>query len=266
MLEIKNPVFGPHFLCNKNASAGSPAANFFLKMAMKNVYELYWFHPVSVMFSRIGDSNSSIVLDIGFYHGFSTAWLMIASGAERINAIDISSRTATMLKQRLSSVSPHVELSILESSAESLPYRDNTFDIIFCRSVLQYTDTESVCREIRRVLRPEGKGFIIANMSENPFIRLYRKIIGSRKELLFGEVKDYLSIGSINVWTEEKWCKFHKEFHLFTPLLFPVIERLSSGVLKRIVFFCIAYFDSVCFRLFPFLNRFTWLAFLEIGK
>jgi ubiquinone/menaquinone biosynthesis C-methylase UbiE len=266
MFEIKNPVFNPHFLCDKNVSSGLPAANAFLEMAMQNVFELYWYHPLSEMLSRLDGSTNSFVLDIGFYHGLSTAWLMIASGAERVNAIDISSRTATMLKQLLYSVKPDVEISILESSAESLPYRDNTFDIIFCRSVLQYTDTEKVCREIRRVLRPEGKGFIIANMSENLFIRLYRKIIGSRKELQFGEVKGYLSIDLISIWTEERWCKFHKEYHLFTPLLFPVIERLSSGVLKRIVFFSLAYFDSLCFRLFPFLNRYSWLAFLEIGK
>lgn len=43
------------------------------------------------------------------------------------------------------------------SSAEEMPFYDNTFDVIVCRQGLQFMDLDKVIPEIYRVLKPGGR-------------------------------------------------------------------------------------------------------------
>ncbi|QHO79451.1 SAM-dependent methyltransferase [Bradyrhizobium sp. CCBAU 051011] len=48
-------------------------------------------------------------------------------------------------------------IKVVEEFSERLPFADDTFDIVFARAVLHHTrDLDSACREMFRVLRPNG--------------------------------------------------------------------------------------------------------------
>ena len=66
----------------------------------------------------------------------------------------------------------------LQGSAENLPFRDNSFDNVFCSFVWRnLSDTNKALDEIYRVLRPGGK-FVLLDMTrpKNSFLKILHKI------------------------------------------------------------------------------------------
>ena len=66
----------------------------------------------------------------------------------------------------------------LQGSAENLPFRDNSFDNVFCSFVWRnLSDTNKAIDEIYRVLRPGGK-FVLLDMTrpKNSFLKILHKI------------------------------------------------------------------------------------------
>jgi SAM-dependent methyltransferase len=48
-------------------------------------------------------------------------------------------------------------IDVVEEFSERLPFADDAFDLVFARAVLHHTrDLEGACREMFRVLRPDG--------------------------------------------------------------------------------------------------------------
>jgi len=88
------------------------------------------------------------VLDVGCGSGQS----LIAAYADRTSfGVDIDLH-ALRLGKTLSE-----RTCLVNSSAEALPFRNNQFDLVFARVSLPYTDIAASLREIRRVLKPNGK-------------------------------------------------------------------------------------------------------------
>jgi len=50
-----------------------------------------------------------------------------------------------------------------QGNLESLPYRDQSFDAVFCYGVFMFTDMEKTLSEFNRVLKPNGKLYLNAN-------------------------------------------------------------------------------------------------------
>ena len=68
------------------------------------------------------------------------------------------------------------EILFTLGSIEKLPYRNDTFDFIYCFSVIQYIiDDGSVFEEFYRVLKPGGKLLITVPTSKSPF-RIIREM------------------------------------------------------------------------------------------
>jgi SAM-dependent methyltransferase len=50
-----------------------------------------------------------------------------------------------------------LQIDVVEEFSERLPFANDTFDVVFARAVLHHThDLDSACREMFRVLRPDG--------------------------------------------------------------------------------------------------------------
>ncbi len=98
------------------------------------------------------------VLDVGCGAGFD---LIVASGLVgpegKVCGIDLTPEMAEKAKSNLRQYGVH-NYDIQAAGAESIPYPDNTFDVVISNGVLNLSPLKEKCfREIYRVLRPNGR-------------------------------------------------------------------------------------------------------------
>jgi ubiquinone/menaquinone biosynthesis C-methylase UbiE len=252
----------------------APSANVkiqtFVKEAMRSADELYWYASMDEMArSASAAANPGMpaqVLDIGYNTGRSTVWLMLATGAAMVHVVDVTRKHVPSLRRLIREINPEAGVRPVQASVSFLPYRENLFDAVCCRSVLQYVEMEKAILEIRRVLKLDGRGYLIVNMADNPLVNIYRKGTIKQRSASFGSIRGYISYRMLRNWERDGWCVAHKEYHLFAPLLFPVIDRVPIALVKRMLFYTAVFFDVAVIKIFPFLRRFSWLAFVEIRK
>lgn len=96
------------------------------------------------------------ILDLGAGRGISS-YAFACDGCEVIAAEPDSSRVVGTKAIRCLAENSNLPISVIQSFAESLPFRDDTFDVVYGRQVLHHAqDLPRMCREILRVLKPGG--------------------------------------------------------------------------------------------------------------
>lgn len=80
-------------------------------------------------------------------------------------------------------------LATVKMDVHQIPFEDNSFDVVFCNHVLEHVDDDiQACREINRVLKPDGWGII-----QSPVYDLEKTLEDksitdpSERERLFGQ-------------------------------------------------------------------------------
>ena len=108
----------------------------------------------------LGVQPGEAVLDIGSGPGFLATDLAEAVGPEgRVIGIDNSEPMVARAKSRAN----HDWLCYETADATSLPFEDASFDVVVSTQVAEYiADIEGFCAEFTRVLRPGGRGLIVA--------------------------------------------------------------------------------------------------------
>lgn len=155
------------------------------------------------------------VLDVGC--GCGVFLPILAPMCRHLSGLDIS---PDMLKESINVLHQFkcVNVSVINSSAEKMPFAANEFDVIVLVDVIHHvSDPEAVISEIRRVIRPKGKILIFEPNKLNPLIWLlclldrnewgalrlgskkaYRKLFHSDFNIVFFEYNG-LIIGPDNV-------------------------------------------------------------------
>ena len=112
------------------------------------------------------------VLDVGCGPGWLTA--AYAQNGACVYALDLTLRALELTQKHLRFRNTDAHLQ--QASAEELPFKDNTFDLVVASGVLHHTpDTLQAFRECLRVTKPGGRAKIT----------LYRKGIFHTNETLF---------------------------------------------------------------------------------
>jgi ubiquinone/menaquinone biosynthesis C-methylase UbiE len=115
--------------------------------------EVYLARPV---LSRLHEVRAPLVLDVATGTGrLPLALLQMPTFQGRIVALDLSRRMLTVAAEKLAPYGNRVAL--LHHAAESLPFPDDTFDLVTCLEALEFMmDPRRVLSELVRVLRPGG--------------------------------------------------------------------------------------------------------------
>jgi len=102
-------------------------------------------------------TNNAKVLDAGCGDGILLEWLArnFSELNLRLYGFDLSEVILKRAKERLNF---YPYLTLTNNSIDSIPYRDDTFDVIICFSVLQYRTLDPIkaLSEMERVLKDRG--------------------------------------------------------------------------------------------------------------
>ena len=114
----------------------------------------YRLEPYIRDFARFDEGCGQDILEIGVGMGADhVEWAR--SGPRRLTGIDLTPRAIAWTAQRLQTYGFAADLC--EADAENLPFRDNSFSIVYSWGVLHHSpDTQRAFAEAHRVLRPGG--------------------------------------------------------------------------------------------------------------
>jgi ubiquinone/menaquinone biosynthesis C-methylase UbiE len=103
-------------------------------------------------------SPGDAVLDFGCGAGFDLFAASIFAGEKgRICGVDLTEHMADRARENLLAGSV-INFEIIKIDSETIPYGDNTFDIVISNGVINLVHNKPACfRELFRVLKPGGK-------------------------------------------------------------------------------------------------------------
>jgi SAM-dependent methyltransferase len=113
------------------------------------------------------------VLDVGC--GPGNALVALARRAGRAVGVDVSERTLSLARERLRAAACAAEVQ--QGDALALPFPDASFDHVVAAGSLHHTgDAARGFRELVRVLKPGGSGFVAVYARPSYYQRLYRTV------------------------------------------------------------------------------------------
>jgi len=116
------------------------------------------FCGVGNPFSLFPIQPGSIVLDVGCGAGFDLYIAARLTGPQgRVQGVDLTEAMVERARENLKKAG--IEMAgVQQLESESLPFDDNTFDIVISNGVINLSpEKETLFREINRVLKPEGR-------------------------------------------------------------------------------------------------------------
>jgi len=191
----------------------------------------------------LGDLRGKRVLEYGCGLG-AMSTLLARSGAE-VFSFDLSRKSVALTWQRAELNLVDVDLAV--AAGESLPYADESFDIVFGKAILHHLDVSVGARDLHRVLRPDGKAAFAEPMGMNPILNLARARIwyphkhprGADRPLTYDEI--------------DAWGRQFSEFHFREVQLLSMAER-ALGFGKKLTF--LRHLDALLLDLVPALRRY----------
>jgi glycosyltransferase involved in cell wall biosynthesis/ubiquinone/menaquinone biosynthesis C-methylase UbiE len=197
-------------------------------------------------------------------YGCGSGWNSIRLAKEGANvfAFDISEMMIKTLKYKTQQENLEERITAKEMAAESLEYPDESVDGIIGLGILHHVNLDSAIPEVYRVLKPGGKAVFREPLDGNPIINLFRYLTPKRrtpteKPLSFSDIKKFEKFN----FKEVK----HAEFYLFALLSFALIG-FKNRKLYNLAFTALNKIDSVIFKIFPWVRKYTWITIIEVTK
>jgi SAM-dependent methyltransferase len=102
-------------------------------------------------------TRASVILDIGCRDASHLIRLVRETGASGVG-IDPVGRLVSDARERVSHAQLADRIQILEAAMQALPFRDDAFDVVWCRDVIEVVEPlDAAVAEAARVLRPGGQ-------------------------------------------------------------------------------------------------------------
>jgi ubiquinone/menaquinone biosynthesis C-methylase UbiE len=135
-------------------------------------------YPLFREFSGLwGDHAGETILDYGCGPGDDLTGLALYSGAAKLIGLDVSATALGLASRRLAlhGVDPgRITLRQVDDSTPEIPLEDQSVDYVNCGGVLHHTSSpQPLLAELRRVLRPSGRAFVMVYNSDSVWLHLY---------------------------------------------------------------------------------------------
>lgn len=214
------------------------------------------------------------VLDLGCGWGEDAVWFA-EQGAHAVG-IDISPKMLSLAAGFAVRKGVRNAVSPVRATAESLPFADERFDVVFGRGTLHHVDVPASLREVYRVLKPGGVAVFSEPLADNPVLNIYRRLNRSIRSPLETPLRyrDLPRIGgSFDAYE-------HREFKFFAMVVLVWyycrskmagtfytgwFRDLDGGIACRRSYALSQRLDAIFLRIVPRLGRWCWLTVI-VGR
>lgn len=119
----------------------------------------------------------SMVLDAGSGTGIVTMSLLDSGFKPRkVIALDLSFNSLRLSREQFAKKKRYARIDEVQGNILTLPFAENTFDMVMTCGVLEYVNLDDGLRELSRVLKPSGKLVLLP---------VKAGIVGSMLEILY---------------------------------------------------------------------------------
>jgi demethylmenaquinone methyltransferase/2-methoxy-6-polyprenyl-1,4-benzoquinol methylase len=161
---------------------------------VSNVYPLstYFFHSKAhkTALEMAGVQDGMQVLEVATGSGEMFRRLVKSNSGGQTYGIDISPKMAARTHQHVRQDFPKAHSHCHAVDARYLPFRDQSFDAVFCCYLLELlarNDILLTLREIHRVLKPKGSlSLIVIGQTSAPFFNSLYELAGSLAPAFWG--------------------------------------------------------------------------------
>lgn len=188
--------------------------------------------------------------------GLGSYGFFLASHGAKVTGIDISEVAINEAWKQAET--ENVEINFQVMNAESLKLPNDSFDVICGTGILHHLNLQKAVREIRRVLKPDGKAIFIEPLGHNPLINLFRTLtprMRSRDE-------HPLTMADLKMLGEEFPRHTFEFYYLIALTALPFHGMKSFTKLAN----TLDWIDQKAFTIFPFLKKFSWQVLLLLEK
>jgi ubiquinone/menaquinone biosynthesis C-methylase UbiE len=148
-------------------------------------YYLIWMQDKLVSLLRMGDNPNLLDLGCGVGRAVLEA-ARVANGRGEFYGVDISSK---MIEKAETSSTNYKNVHFRKVNAEELPFDNDFFDLIICSNAFHhYFSPDNVLRQVYRVLKPNGRIYILDPTADDFFMRMLDRLV---KKLEPAHVKLY---------------------------------------------------------------------------
>lgn len=221
----------------------------FSNMKFYSIAGLSFEHRDKLLYDRI---EGATALDYCCGNG-EIAVEMAKRGAKKVVGIDISEVAVTNAAKlaKMHSVQQNCEFIVMD--AESTYFPDSNFDLIHEYGALHHLDLASAFRELRRILKPNGRIVCTEALRHNPFIHFYRRLTPHlRTKWEFEHILGVTEIMSGSRYFDGLYIRF---FHLAALAAVPFRRTRYFGILLTIL----KRLDKAILCI-PYLQRLAWIA------
>ena len=129
--------------------------DYYQKGIKKNLLQRLWHHGKLNIVKKLIDFNPNKVLDVGCASGWFLNELLSSYPSSKFFGVDAYKQAINYGKKK------YKKLVLTHADAHSLPFNNNTFDLVICTEVLEHVvHPDKVLKEIKRILRRNGIGII----------------------------------------------------------------------------------------------------------
>ena len=160
-----------------------------------------WLREPYTFYEKILENNTdaeSTVLELGSGTGMFTGCLL-EQGC-KVTASDISKNSLDVLEYQFSNFA---NLTTLVCDMENLPFSENSFDLIFCSGSMSYGEPKVVLKEIKRVLKENGKFICVDSFNHNWVYRFNRWVHFLRDRRTISTLRRMPSKTTIDMYRDE---------------------------------------------------------------
>jgi len=202
------------------------------------------------LFGFLGPLDGKIVLDIGC--GYAMTPVIFALAGATVYAVDVAPKTLAinLWFANFKGVADRVHTHA--GSAESLPFPDTTFDLVYGGAALHHLQLEQAGHEIARVLKPGGKGGFQDPLGHNPLLEFARDRLAYHARHPTKGTDLPLRIQDVHAFGRHFTTYTYRAFELWAMLAKPLRIPPQSWLRKALT-----GADNITFDTVPYVQRFA---------